>query len=394
MNYDDDENLLFKHKATLNNKEGEIVATSKRLAWIPVETSDLGVEMAWANVGTIKYTPLDDHKERVWIMVPSVAGGSSGDAKTFKLTGSTLQSRRMELERFKNITKDTRKGPSVTGNKAPTTTTSSNAATISSASAASLVGKKRTRIQQTVDRNTEEQRNVAAIAQQRKSLLSADRSLWKQYQEMVEVSKLFTEEEFWENRNMQHNLLQSNVAVKGKLSVMLMEGMADSKASGDGTVTLNLTPEMKAQIFSMYPAVRRAFETEVPLHKSEKDFWTAYFQSEYYGRDKGSAPGSTLSFGRTDDMFSRYEESTASMTNNISSSSANAGGDVHDKDTQVIKLRNLRGLVNEDVDLTAIIGDYGPKDARSSVEDPGVQGMTTPSDPSHQPNSCPYPILS
>ena len=197
---------------------------------------------------------------------------------------------------------------------------------------------------------------------------------------MVEVSKLFTEEEFWENRNMQHNLLQSNVAVKGKLSVMLMEGMADSKASGDGTVTLNLTPEMKAQIFSMYPAVRRAFETEVPLHKSEKDFWTAYFQSEYYGRDKGSAPGTNLSFGRTDDMFSRYEESSTSMTNdnNSSSSSSHAGGDLHGSETQAIKLRNLRGLVNEDVDLTAIIGDYGPKDSRSSVEDPGVQGTTHP----------------
>ena len=376
MNYDDDENLLFKHKATLNNKEGEIIATSKRLAWIPVESTDVSVEMAWANVGTIKYTPLDDHKERVWIMVPSVAGGSSSDAKTFKLTGSTLQSRRMELERFKNITKDTRKGPSVAGNKAPTTatTTTSNTATISSANAASLVGKKRSRIQQTLDRNSEEQRNIDTIAQQRKSLLSADRALWKQYQEMVEVSKLFTEEEFWENRNMQHNLLQSNVAVKGKLSVMLMEGMADSKASGDGTVTLNLTPEVKAQIFSMYPAVRRAFETEVPLHKSEKDFWTAYFQSEYYGRDKGSAPGTNVSYGRTDDMFSRYEESTATMTNDNSSSSSNAGGDLHGNETQVIKVRNLRGLVNEDVDLTAIIGDYGPKDSRSSVEDPGVQG--------------------
>ena len=117
MNFDEDEIVLFKHRATLNKveREGDLIATSKRLAYRPDTASDPGFDAPWANVGTVKYTPLDDPKERVWVMVSTVvAGGSDGggaaDAKTIKLTGASLASRRKELERLKGIVSDVRKG--------------------------------------------------------------------------------------------------------------------------------------------------------------------------------------------------------------------------------------------------------------------------------------------
>ena len=135
---------------------------------------------------------------------------------------------------------------------------------------------------------------------------------------------------------------------------MLMD--VEGTKNPDGSHRIDLTKERRDQIFQMYPAVRKAFEAEVPLNKTETDFWVAYFQSEYFARDKGGrAGGHEDLYGRTDDMFSRYEERLGDNSRSKSAPSSSFQSKVNK--------RNLTGLVGSDVDLTAIIGDFGPRDA-------------------------------
>lgn len=136
---------------------------------------------------------------------------------------------------------------------------------------------------------------------------------------------------------------------------MLMD--VDGTKNSDGSHRIDLTKEKRDQIFQMYPAVRRAFEAEVPLNKTETDFWVAYFQSEYFARDKGGrAGGDEDMYGRTDDMFSRYEERLGDNDRSKGVPSTSSQGKMESK-------KNLTGLVGSDVDLTAILGDFGPSDA-------------------------------
>ena len=143
---------------------------------------------------------------------------------------------------------------------------------------------------------------------------------------------------------------------------MLMD-MEGSK-NPDGSHRIDLTKEKRDQIFLMYPAVRKAFEAEVPLNKTETDFWVAYFQSEYFARDKGGrAGGDDDLYGRTDDMFLRYEERAGEERVRSAPSSSSSSS----SSRKALK-RNLTGLVGSDVDLTAILGDFGPSDAMNLGE--------------------------
>jgi BSD domain len=150
---------------------------------------------------------------------------------------------------------------------------------------------------------------------------------------------------------------------KGMLSVMLMD--VEGTKNADGSRRIDLTKEKRDQIFQMYPAVRKAFEAEVPLNKTETDFWVAYFQSEFFARDKGgrATAGADDAFGRTDDMFSRYEERLGESSDRRSAPSSSSGSAL----SKVCK-KNLAGLVGSDVDLTAVLGDFGPADASNLGE--------------------------
>lgn len=144
--------------------------------------------------------------------------------------------------------------------------------------------------------------------------------------------------------------------IKGMLSVMLMD--VEGTKNPDGSRRIDLTKEKRDQIFLMYPAVRKAFEAEVPLNKTETDFWVAYFQSEYFARDKGGrASAGDDSFGRTDDMFSRYEERLGESKERRGAPSSSSSA------PSAMTRKNLTGLVGSDVDLTAVLGDFGPSDA-------------------------------
>ena len=113
----------------------------------------------------------------------------------------------------------------------------------------------------------------------------------------------------------------------------------------NGIKKLKLTSETIHHIFLMYPAVKRAYEAKVPDELTEQEFWTKYFQSEYFTRDKGT--GSTAAYdnssgklSRTDDIFARFEQQQ-----NTSSKGSSMGNH-----------KNV--VIHSDVDLCSSYGDY------------------------------------
>ena len=63
------------------------------------------------------------------------------------------------------------------------------------------------------------------------------------------------------------------------------------KADGANGLKYNLTPDIIESIFKTYPAVKRKHTDHVPAKLSEQEFWTKFFQSHYFHRDRIHASG-------------------------------------------------------------------------------------------------------
>jgi hypothetical protein len=102
--FDDNENVLFKHKSTFGGKDGEILASNVRLFWVPISPSDASLDIPWANIASVKYSPANDPKDRVMVMVQTVT--TSEKPKVLHLVGPSIPSCKSELERLKGLYAD------------------------------------------------------------------------------------------------------------------------------------------------------------------------------------------------------------------------------------------------------------------------------------------------
>jgi transcription initiation factor TFIIH subunit 1 len=120
--------------------------------------------------------------------------------------------------------------------------------------------------------------------QARQTLLEQKPELRKIHRDLV-MGNVITEDEFWSTRT---NLLEEqrwqNQQKRGTSSVLL----ADIKpADGDGTdLKFTLNSDTIHSIFTQYPGVHRAYLDHVPVKMTEKEFWTLYFSSKYFHRNR------------------------------------------------------------------------------------------------------------
>ena len=166
ISFGDTEQILFKNKATYNSKQGEIVVTSLRFAWLSGNAGDQEFQTPWANIQNIKYSPADDPKERVMAMIQMVAGTSTDKPPVFHLTGPTKQGCRIELERLKSTVAAVRKGKT-DGSESKEPSENSSAADPTSQARE----KKRSRTQMMIDKNSSEYKDTVALTEKRKELL-------------------------------------------------------------------------------------------------------------------------------------------------------------------------------------------------------------------------------
>jgi hypothetical protein len=324
IDFGEEEQPLFRHRAQCKAKEGEVIVTSLRIMFMGGEAG-ARKEFAWAAVQGVKYSPPNDPKGRAMVLLKTTVLGDEDIIIT--LLGSSKEQNFIELENLKGIVSKIRK--------------SKGAPTLSKASGQESmeIGTKRAALSA----------GDTAELKRRKQLLELDRHLAKQYHDLVEVSRILTDDDFWASyghHTQQFGDFRPGEFRKGKQNSLLSDALA--KATNG---VINLTVELKQNIFAMYPEVRRAFEAEVPLKRSEAEFWTVYFQSEYYNAKSSSNTSGQREDTVRDDLFARYTEQTSS------SSSAAAG-----------KRKVDAQLMHSDIDLTASFGDYRPPESMDASD--------------------------
>ena len=196
---------------------------------------------------------------------------------------------------------------------------------------------------------------IQSIHDIRQELLSKDQKLKRSYDELVKEGILL-EEEFWMNLDPKHQ----HIIDQKELEIVITKGKASTLFSDLFTEeqTPDKNPEIKEHIFGLYPAVKMAFEDNVPHKMQESEFWLIYLKSDTFRNDKGLGVGPQS----TVDLFQKYQ-----MKLEQQSISA---------DTYLGKA-SKKPKVNPEVDLTATSNDYAFKEI-TDLEDRGRVSSTAP----------------
>ncbi|CDS02639.1 hypothetical protein LRAMOSA00044 [Lichtheimia ramosa] len=140
----------------------------------------------------------------------------------------------------------------------------------------------------------------------RKQLLSTSRELHTLHMELVVQGKTVTEEEFWASpyvKRIRQKLKKDTVSREGRQkgrSSKMVELMPGQQEGSD--VKYTLTSQIIHNIFTEFPSVKRAYDTNVPDKVSEKDFWKRFLASEFFHRSRTGARSQMATY---DDIFDR-----------------------------------------------------------------------------------------
>ncbi|XP_062525334.1 general transcription factor IIH subunit 1 isoform X2 [Bombyx mori] len=138
-------------------------------------------------------------------------------------------------------------------------------------------------------------RQIDGELEMKSKLLSLHPTLKHLYEDLV-ISKVINSEEYWNTPTLKQYTESSNIKQEAGVSGAFL---ADIQPQTDGCNGLkyNLTQDIIDAIFKTYPAVRKKHIDYVPNKMTEAEFWTKFFQSHYFHRDRIASSSSKDLFG-------------------------------------------------------------------------------------------------
>ncbi|XP_003737156.1 general transcription factor IIH subunit 1 [Galendromus occidentalis] len=123
-------------------------------------------------------------------------------------------------------------------------------------------------------------KKISNDLEEKQRVLQDDPKLFELYTNLV-VGKIITADKFWQTYMPKKESAQS-IGVTGSFLVDVKPEASD----GGAGYKYNLTTDTIDNIFKTYPAVESKYQDYVPHRMSESEFWTAFFQSHYFHRDR------------------------------------------------------------------------------------------------------------
>jgi len=191
--------LLFRHRVLLAGLEGELSIYQHQIAYTSSSNANDQNNYAFAFIKTIKYFGKPDDKEQRVMMMVELNDSSKA---VFNLIGSSKDQCRMELERLRTVIADVRRGAVAAESAMPAASPSSSSMATAGAVSSSLLSKTQRLIANantTDSSSTSSSKHKHDIDEARRQLLNADKELAKTYKDLVTVSRVFTDQEFWDN---------------------------------------------------------------------------------------------------------------------------------------------------------------------------------------------------
>ena len=150
-------------------------------------------------------------------------------------------------------------------------------------------------------------RKVDKELEEKNRILSENPNLLQLYKDLV-ITQVLTSEEFWATHAKDFAVLAATQPGQPAKQEIGVSGafLADIKPQTDGCngFRYNLTGDIIECIFKAYPAVKRKHTENVPAKMTESEFWTKFFQSHYFHRDRiaGASKDIFAECGRIDDQ--------------------------------------------------------------------------------------------